>query len=79
MTVCLPSQRGYATMMTVQHRGQQLPDTPGQFSEADWWHPVRRGIPRTVEDRMAVIRRVPAETYRRGLPDSHLYADPLAK
>jgi len=28
---------------------------------------------------MAVIRRVPAETYRRGLPDSHLYADPLAK
>ncbi len=37
-----------------------------------------KGIPKTVEDRMAVIRRVVAETRRRGLPDGNLYIDPLA-
>ena len=37
-----------------------------------------KGIPKTMEDRMTVIRRVVAETRRQGLPDGNLYFDPLA-
>ena len=37
-----------------------------------------KGIPKTIEDRMGVIRRVVAETRRQGLPDGNLYFDPLA-
>ena len=37
-----------------------------------------KGIPRTIEDRVAVIRRVVAEARRQGLPDNNLYVDPLA-
>ena len=37
-----------------------------------------KGIPKTMEDRMGVIRRVVAETRRQGLPDGNLYFDPVA-
>ncbi len=37
-----------------------------------------KGIPKTVEDRMAVVRHIFAETRRQGLPDQNLYVDPLA-
>ncbi len=37
-----------------------------------------RGIPKTGDDRLAVIRRILAETRRQGLPDQNLYIDPLA-
>lgn len=37
-----------------------------------------KGIPKTVEDRMNVIRRVVADARRQGLPDQNLYIDPLA-
>jgi len=37
-----------------------------------------KGIPKTMEDRMTVIRRIVAETRRQGLPDDNLYFDPLA-
>ena len=37
-----------------------------------------RGIPKTGEDRLSVIRRIVAETRRQGLPDGNLYVDPLA-
>jgi 5-methyltetrahydrofolate corrinoid/iron sulfur protein methyltransferase len=37
-----------------------------------------KGIPKTGEDRLAVTRRIIAETRRQGLPDENLYVDPLA-
>jgi len=37
-----------------------------------------KGIPKTVEDRMAVVRHIFEETRRQGLPDQNLYVDPLA-
>jgi cobalamin-dependent methionine synthase I len=37
-----------------------------------------KGIPKTVEDRAAVIRRIVTETRRQGLADQNLYIDPLA-
>ncbi len=37
-----------------------------------------KGIPKTGEDRLTVIRRIIAETRRQGLPDANLYVDPLA-
>ncbi len=37
-----------------------------------------KGIPKTGEDRLAVVRRILAETRRQGLPDQNLYIDPLA-
>lgn len=37
-----------------------------------------KGIPRTSEDRMIVIRSIIAETRRQGLPDANLYVDSLA-
>lgn len=37
-----------------------------------------KGIPKIMEDRMAVVRRIFAETRRQGLPDQNLYVDPLA-
>jgi len=36
-----------------------------------------QGIPKTVADRMQVVRRIVAETRRQNLPDDHLYVDPL--
>jgi len=37
-----------------------------------------KGIPKTMEDRLSVVRRIIAETRRQGLPDQNLYVDPLA-
>jgi 5-methyltetrahydrofolate corrinoid/iron sulfur protein methyltransferase len=37
-----------------------------------------KGIPKTAEDRLVVVRRILAETRRQGLPDQNLYVDPLA-
>ncbi len=37
-----------------------------------------KGIPKTVDDRLGVIRRIVEETRRQGLPDRLLYVDPLA-
>jgi 5-methyltetrahydrofolate corrinoid/iron sulfur protein methyltransferase len=37
-----------------------------------------KGIPRSAEERLAVVRRILAETRRQGLPDQNLYVDPLA-
>ena len=37
-----------------------------------------KGIPKTGEDRLEVVRRIIAETRRQGLPDENLYVDPLA-
>ncbi len=37
-----------------------------------------KGIPKTKEDRMSVIRRLVAETRKLGIPDDLLYFDPLA-
>jgi len=37
-----------------------------------------KGIPKTAEERMNVVRRIFAETRRRGVPDQNLYVDPLA-
>lgn len=37
-----------------------------------------KGIPKTAEDRLAVVRRILAETHRLGVPDQNLYVDPLA-
>jgi 5-methyltetrahydrofolate--homocysteine methyltransferase len=37
-----------------------------------------KGIPKTKEERMAVIRRLLAETRKLGVPDDLLYFDPLA-
>jgi cobalamin-dependent methionine synthase I len=37
-----------------------------------------KGIPKTSEDRLAVIRKIITETRKLGMPDSNLYIDPLA-
>jgi len=37
-----------------------------------------KGIPKTKEERLAIVRRIVAETRRLGLPDDLLYFDPLA-
>lgn len=37
-----------------------------------------KGIPKTAEERMNVVRHIFAETRRQGLPDQNLYVDPLA-
>ncbi|HUI73145.1 MAG TPA: dihydropteroate synthase [Spirochaetia bacterium] len=37
-----------------------------------------KGIPKTVSERLDVIRRIVSETRRQGLPDQKLYIDPLA-
>jgi len=37
-----------------------------------------KGIPKTGEDRLGVVRHIIAETRRQGLPDGNLYVDPLA-
>jgi len=37
-----------------------------------------KGIPKTKEERISIIRRILGETRRLGVPDSNLYFDPLA-
>jgi 5-methyltetrahydrofolate--homocysteine methyltransferase len=37
-----------------------------------------KGIPKTKDDRIAIIRRILGETRKLGVPDSDLYFDPLA-
>lgn len=37
-----------------------------------------KGIPKTKDERMIIIRRIIAETRKMGIPDSNLFIDPLA-